>query len=303
MTQLTSVRLPFKNQLMDTVVAKTQNHTVFFDTGVYSSAKKLEALCQGQVTVLNTHGDWDHIGANRYLQDRGAKIYVHQADAAKQTNLPDQWVYGHTQFAGLYSVTQEDTRYFEDEAGQALTPDAELYDGQILTFDQLKAKVLHTPGHSAGCCCFYLEDEGALITGDTLQGNGFYGLMPVLSDAYAWMDSLKKLMKVEAERTYIAHAYELDAPENVLCGAQALKNQLALCLEVAQTMEKALLQLLESQADDPELTLKQTAQALADSVKRPRGFGACLTALSFLRHLQDRYPVAKRIVSQYVLRA
>ena len=90
MAEIIVLRLPFKEHLMDTVIAKTENYTVFFDTGVFSIAKQLESICEGQVVILNTHGDWDHIGVNKYLQDRGAKVMVHKADFQKEMELQQQ---------------------------------------------------------------------------------------------------------------------------------------------------------------------------------------------------------------------
>lgn len=44
-----------------------------------------------------------------------------------------------------------------------------IHDHQILALGSLSIKVLHTPGHSAGECCYYLmKDPGFLFTGDTL---------------------------------------------------------------------------------------------------------------------------------------
>jgi glyoxylase-like metal-dependent hydrolase (beta-lactamase superfamily II) len=37
----------------------------------------------------------------------------------------------------------------------------------------LDFRVLHTPGHSKGSVCFYLEDAGVLFSGDTLFQAGF----------------------------------------------------------------------------------------------------------------------------------
>ena len=42
-------------------------------------------------------------------------------------------------------------------------------DGERLAVGRLEIKVLHTPGHSAGACCFLLGGDPAyLVTGDTL---------------------------------------------------------------------------------------------------------------------------------------
>jgi glyoxylase-like metal-dependent hydrolase (beta-lactamase superfamily II) len=47
-------------------------------------------------------------------------------------------------------------------------PDQLLTDGMELTFGAHHMKVLHTPGHTQGGCCLYLEAEQKVITGDTL---------------------------------------------------------------------------------------------------------------------------------------
>lgn len=43
-----------------------------------------------------------------------------------------------------------------------------LKDGDTVTFGNTTLQVLHTPGHSMGCLCFYDEKDGVLFSGDTL---------------------------------------------------------------------------------------------------------------------------------------
>lgn len=43
-----------------------------------------------------------------------------------------------------------------------------LKDGQELFISGFTFKIIHTPGHTCGGCCYYCEDEGILISGDTL---------------------------------------------------------------------------------------------------------------------------------------
>jgi glyoxylase-like metal-dependent hydrolase (beta-lactamase superfamily II) len=44
----------------------------------------------------------------------------------------------------------------------------ELGDGQMLEIAGLEIEVRHTPGHTPGHCCFYLEAEETLFSGDQL---------------------------------------------------------------------------------------------------------------------------------------
>jgi glyoxylase-like metal-dependent hydrolase (beta-lactamase superfamily II) len=48
--------------------------------------------------------------------------------------------------------------------------DHKLHDGETITFGQDTARVIHTPGHTPGGCCFLVGND--LFSGDTLFPNG-----------------------------------------------------------------------------------------------------------------------------------
>ena len=50
----------------------------------------------------------------------------------------------------------------------SLKADVCLKDQQELTLAGFEIRVLFTPGHTAGGCCYYLPQEHALMSGDTL---------------------------------------------------------------------------------------------------------------------------------------
>ena len=100
--------------------------------------------------VLLTHGHFDHAMAAEELAEMfGIKIYAHEAekdtlkDPGKNVSL----------MIGLRDVYHADV-FVKDE--------------EILELAGMELKVLHTPGHTAGGCCYYLEKEKALFSGDTL---------------------------------------------------------------------------------------------------------------------------------------
>ena len=100
--------------------------------------------------ILLTHGHFDHIwGSNELREVSGAKIYA----------LDEEKV-----------LCEDVKNNLSAMVGRAYTvvPDEYVREGQVLTFDNMDFKVIATPGHTIGSCCYYVEKAGILISGDTL---------------------------------------------------------------------------------------------------------------------------------------
>lgn len=109
------------------------------------------------IMIINTHGHIDHILGNRSVSDK------YQIPLAAH---PDGNEYYKTAFAYASAFGMN---YNADET---LYPSADLYDNQILKIGDDELKVIFTPGHAKGSCCFYCEKQAFVVTGDTLFCRG-----------------------------------------------------------------------------------------------------------------------------------
>lgn len=105
--------------------------------------------------ILLTHGHSDHIAAvNELRQKTKASVYAYEAEKEMLLDM---------------RLNMSDTM---TSGGVTVEPDKLLHDGQDLTLSGIQLKVIHTPGHTPGGCCFYCEEAGCLFAGDTLfQGS------------------------------------------------------------------------------------------------------------------------------------
>ncbi len=109
------------------------------------------------VMLLNTHGHFDHIMGNAYVEQAyGLLPRMHRADLFLIENSV-----AHVAAFGMKMETPP-------------TPINFLEDAQVLRFGSSELKVIHTPGHSPGGVCFYSANDNLLIAGDTLF-NGSIG--------------------------------------------------------------------------------------------------------------------------------
>lgn len=99
--------------------------------------------------ILLTHGHFDHIGAVNILK--------------KHFGIP---VYAYYKEEQLLAGDMNLGRAF----GMPVTEKADIYvkDNEKIVMDDITFQVLYTPGHTIGSCCFYVEKENILFSGDTL---------------------------------------------------------------------------------------------------------------------------------------
>lgn len=99
--------------------------------------------------ILNTHAHVDHIGAVNELRNKYKCPFGVHKDEKSLLSDPSKNLSG---FTGRPITLEEADLYFNE--------------GDNIDFLDKKIKVLHTPGHTQGGCCFVLDN--LVFTGDTL---------------------------------------------------------------------------------------------------------------------------------------
>jgi glyoxylase-like metal-dependent hydrolase (beta-lactamase superfamily II) len=131
----------------------------------------VDAVAGRRVTAIAlTHGHNDHINAAVDLADAvDAPVWLHPDD-----------------------------RMLWDVVHPQRPPDRDLASGTVLGAGGAELAVLHTPGHSPGCCCFHLEGGGAtdavVFTGDTLFCGGPGATGRSFSDFPTIVDSISRTL-------------------------------------------------------------------------------------------------------------
>lgn len=107
------------------------------------------------VALLATHGHVDHLGgAGSVARAFALSAYLHPDDA---------WL-------AADPAAQARALWFVTPPGEYAPPDRweTLAHDQVLELAGLSIRVIHTPGHTPGHCCFSIPSEGLLFSGDQL---------------------------------------------------------------------------------------------------------------------------------------
>lgn len=145
-------------------------------------------LCLKYVVLTHCHGDHtDGIKELRRLYPT-TKILIHEDDMSGLIN--DE--------INRCSLIGREPNFIE--------ADIALKDEDVLKFGNLEAKVIHTPGHTAGSISILIED--ALFSGDTLF-KGTTGRIDLpTGDKWKMKNSIEKLLKLPNNTiVYPGHGY------------------------------------------------------------------------------------------------
>jgi len=191
--------------------------------------------------VILTHSHPDHIGAARAIREEtGCSVAAHPAERAWIEDVELQ-------------NRERPVPGFATLVGGPVPIDYELDRGDTIDIDgsrEYELQVLHTPGHSAGSISLYLENEGALFSGDVIPVTGD---LPVYDDVTESGESIRLLRSLRGIRVLLS---AWDEPRY----GDAAYGQMDLALDYLRKIHAAVIAVAGDGNPDPtELTRKTVA--------------------------------------------
>jgi glyoxylase-like metal-dependent hydrolase (beta-lactamase superfamily II) len=140
---------------------------------VIEELARLEINPDDVLSVLLTHSDKDHTGGLNAFEN--AIIFMHEEEEQM--------------------ITRETARFFLFKSGWRYRDYNLFRSGELLNTNIFNVKVIHTPGHTPGSCCFIVNDD-YLVTGDNLivsdgKYTNFFEMINM--DTETQLESIKKL--------------------------------------------------------------------------------------------------------------
>ncbi len=132
------------------VYSESQSLAIVIDAGggFENVTKKAKELGKEIAAVLLTHGHFDHTMAANLYRDAGISIGI---------SAKDEY---------MLKIHRDNLARYFGVKRKEINADFTFNGGDELTFDTLVFKVISTPGHTAGSCCFLCDN--VCFSGDTL---------------------------------------------------------------------------------------------------------------------------------------
>ncbi|MFX1533376.1 MAG: MBL fold metallo-hydrolase [Promethearchaeota archaeon] len=203
--------------------SENNNEAILFDSGIGHSLVK-RILKDFKITkVFLSHWHEDHISGNYLLKKQGANFFCHPLDARLLRDI--------SKFQEFYDTIGSPVADFFQEILSTLKLEnlTELHklknNQEVQVGNAQKIKILHTPGHSAGHCCYYEPENRLVYLADIdLSGLGpWYGCLDSNVDDFE--KSIQRLMKMNIE-------YAISGHKGLFTGKSEIKKQLNNFLEV-----------------------------------------------------------------------
>ncbi|MBO5926911.1 MAG: MBL fold metallo-hydrolase [Clostridia bacterium] len=179
------------------IINEKTNNAIAIDIGGDANFLKLEELKHGfKITnVLLTHGHFDHIGGVFPFFKRGAKVYMGEKELDFITDSSKN-------LSTLFGVKLEK---FEAIG---------VRDAGELLLEDIKVKVIETPGHTEGSVSYVIENK--IFDGDVLFEGSFGRIDFPTGNAQKLIKSCKKLFGYSGFVLCPGHGNETNVDEEKL---------------------------------------------------------------------------------------
>ncbi|MBD3226793.1 MAG: MBL fold metallo-hydrolase [Candidatus Lokiarchaeota archaeon] len=188
---------PFSNSLL----ILGENSNVLIDAGIGKREIRKISKKYDIDTVLISHCHEDHILCLKYILEN-TKVYIHVLDKEGVERIGYlQRIYGlgDSKYNDLFNSFMLSLGYKEIKVRNVLKG------GEIFDLGDVKVKVIHTPGHSAGHCCFLIEPYNIIFLADIdLTSLGpWYGSID--GNIVDFKNSIKKILGYDIKIAISSH--------------------------------------------------------------------------------------------------
>lgn len=173
--------------------------------GVASIREKIFELTDKEPFVITTHAHWSQIGGLKEFSSFG----VHRVEQGWLKEYPTPLEIVRSNLIKQPNSLSDDfnvNEYFVYQGSPSLIYD----DGYILNLGDRQIRVVHTPGHSPGHCCFFEPEKDYLFTGDLIHSGRL-----TASDPIVFMQSVKKVKKLDPKTIFPGH-HKLDISDALI---------------------------------------------------------------------------------------
>ena len=194
-----------------------RERALLIDTGlgVANIKEVVNKITNLPIMVVTTHKHWDHIGGHALFDSfavfESEKEWIQNGfplplDVVKSNLMDETCDFPREISLEKYKVFQG-------------VPQQVLYDNDEIDLGGRKVRVIHTPGHSPGHCCFYEEKRMYLYSGDLIY-KGCLDIFYPSTDPVLFMQSIDKVSKFKVEKIMPGH-HDLDVSVRIISKIQA----------------------------------------------------------------------------------
>jgi glyoxylase-like metal-dependent hydrolase (beta-lactamase superfamily II) len=215
-------RYPYSNSLLI--------DDLLIDTGIGKKNLKMVKKEHQISTILLSHWHEDHISGNSLFPE--AKFMAHEQDASlieDPKKIPEAYAVLGTPIEEQFLASLESYRLKNTPLSRLLK------DGDTITTSTGRdIKVIHTPGHSPGHCCFYIPKSKLCFLADIdLSSFGpWYGCLD--SNLMDFQQSIEKIKEFSIECAVTSHAH-------IIRSSQIIQEQIEIYQSIIKQREDRIL--------------------------------------------------------------